>query len=299
MEENMMFSTRKSIKVGFVLTVLAAIFLVVGCGEAEKEAAEPKAVKLVYVNWAEGIAMTNLAKAILEEKMGYEVEIQVADVGPVYTSVASGDADAFLDGWLPVTHASYMEEYGDRVVDLGTNYDGARIGLVVPSYATINSITEMNDHADKFDGEIIGIDAGAGIMKATDRAIETYNLNLELVPSSGPAMTAALKKSIDNNEWEVVTGWKPHWKFARWDLKFLEDPEKVYGEIENIHTIARKGLQQDMPDVATFLKNFHMTDQTLGDLMGKIAEAEKEDPATVAKTWMNNNPNVVNAWLPK
>lgn len=292
-----MFSTRRAIKIGFVLTVLAALVLMVGCGDPEK-AAKSKTVKLVYVNWAEGIAMTNLAKAILEDKMGYQVEIQVADVGPVYTSVASGDADAFLDGWLPVTHASYMEEYGDKVVDLGTNYDGARIGLVVPSYVTINSITEMNDNAKKFNGEIIGIDAGAGIMKATDRAIETYDLDLKLIPSSGPAMTAALKKAIDNNEWTAVTGWKPHWKFARWDLKFLEDPEEVYGTVENIHTIARKGLQMDMPDVALFLKNFHMTDQTLGDLMGKIAEAEKEDPATVARTWMTNNADVVAGWLP-
>lgn len=292
-----MFSTRKSLKIGLVLTVLAALALIVGCGGSEK-VEKPKNVKLVYVNWAEGIAMTNLAKAILEDKMGYQVEIQVADVGPVYTSVASGDADAFLDGWLPVTHASYLEEYGDRIVDLGTNYDGARIGLVVPSYVTINSIPELNDNADKFDGEIIGIDAGAGIMKATDRAIETYDLNLELVSSSGPAMTAALKKSIDNNEWEVVTGWKPHWKFARWDLKFLADPENVYGAVENIHTIARKGLQQDMPDVATFLKNFHMTDQTLGDLMGKIAEAEGADPLAVAKAWMINHPDVVSDWVP-
>lgn len=291
-----MFSMRRPIKIGFALTVLAALCLVVGCGQSEKAA--PKNVKLVYVNWAEGIAMTNLAKAILEDKMGYQVEIQVADVGPVYTSVASGDADAFLDGWLPVTHASYMEEYGDKVVDLGTNYDGARIGLVVPSYVTINTIPEMNEHADKFDGKIIGIDAGAGIMKATSKAIEAYDLKLELVPSSGPAMTAALKKAIDNDEWVVVTGWKPHWKFARWDLKFLEDPEKVYGEIENIHTIARKGLKQDMPEVAAFLKNFHMTDQTLGDLMGKIAEAEEADAATVARTWMTNHPDVVSAWIP-
>ncbi len=292
-----MFTIRKSIKVGVIFAMIAALAIIASCGG--EKATEPKVVKLVYVNWAEGIAMTNLAKVILEDKMGYQVQTQVADVGPVYTSVAQGDNDAFLDAWLPVTHESYMEQYGDQVVDLGTNYDGARIGLVVPSYVTIDSITQMNANAKKFDNKIIGIDAGAGIMKATDKAVETYNLDLELVSSSGPAMTAALKSAIDDSTWIAVTGWKPHWKFARWDLKFLADPQGVYGAVENIHTIARNGIQQDMPDVAAFLKAFHMTDQTLGDLMGKIAENDKADPVEVARTWMNEHPDVVNAWLPK
>lgn len=284
-------------KIGLLLALVAVLGIAVGCGKKESKTEETKTVRLVYVNWAEGIAMTNLAKAVIEEKLGYEVKTQVADVGPVYTSIAKGDNDAFLDGWLPVTHASYMEEYGDKIVDFGKNYDGARIGIVVPSYVTINSIADMNDVKDKFNGQIIGIDAGAGIMKATERAVSTYNLDYELVASSGPAMTAALKKAVDKNEWVAVTGWKPHWKFARWDLKFLEDPEGEYGAIENIHCIVRQGLVTDMPKVAAFLKAFHMDDQTLGDLMGKIAEADKADPSEVAKTWMNEHTALVDSWL--
>ncbi|MBD3401743.1 glycine/betaine ABC transporter [candidate division GN15 bacterium] len=270
--------------------------LVAGCGE---QAAEKKTVKLVYVNWAEGIAMTNLMKAIIEDELGHDVQLQVADVGPVYTSVAQGDNDAFLDAWLPVTHADYMDEFADQVVDYGYNYEGARIGLVVPSYVTISTIPEMNDHAEKFDGEIVGIDAGAGIMKATDKAIDTYGLNLELISSSGPAMTAALKDGVDNENWVAVTGWKPHWKFARWDLKFLDDPEGVYGAAENIHTIARQGLEEDMPMVAQLLKNFKMNDQQLGTLMGMIADSENADPVEVAREWKAQNMDLVNSWLPQ
>ncbi len=284
----------------FILLMTVAVgtglFAMAGCGGGEDQ---PQVVKLVYVNWAEGIAMTNLAEVILEDQMGYEVETKVADVGPVYTSVAQGDQDAFLDGWLPVTHGSYLEEYGDRVVDLGYNYRGARIGLVVPTYAEINSIEEMNDHVDKFDGEIVGIDAGAGIMKATDSAIAAYDLNFELLPSSGPAMTASLKNAVENDEWEVVTGWKPHWKFARWDLKFLDDPKGVYGETENIHTIARLGIEQDLPEVAQFLRNFQMNDQELGSLMGMIAESETDDPKAAARAWMTQHMDLVNSWIPE
>ncbi len=217
---------KRFLSLGMIMVVLAMVLAGCAGGTGDSGAAESKEVKLGAVNWAEGIAMTNLAKAVLEEKMGYSVEITVADVAPIFASVASGDYDAFMDAWLPLTHETYMEEYGEKLVDLGHNFEGAKIGLVVPSYVDIDSIEEMNANADKFDGQIVGIDAGAGIMKATENVITDYDLsNIELMASSGPMMTAALKKAVDEGEWVAVTGWKPHWKFARWDLKFLDDPK--------------------------------------------------------------------------
>ncbi len=258
---------------------------------------EKGTIKLVYVNWAEGIAMTNLAKVILEDKMGYDVEVTMADVAPIFTSLSSGDQDVFMDAWLPITHKSYMDKYGKELEDLGNNFEGAKIGLVVPSYMDINSITELNDIADDLDGEIIGIDSGAGIMTTTEEAIDTYDLNLELLPGSGPAMTAALDTAIEKKEPIVVTGWEPHWKFARWDLKFLNDPEGVYGDSETIHTITRKGFSGDMPEAAEFFKNFFMDSQQLGDLMGAISDSD-EDPEVVAKEWMDENEDLVQSWIP-
>lgn len=277
-----------------VLSVLSTAFVFSGCSSDD---GGKKEVKLGAVNWAEGIAMTNLAKAVLEEKMDYSVEITVADVGPIFTALSNGDQDAFMDTWLPVTHKDKIAGMEDSIVDLGYNFEGAKIGLVVPSYVEIDSIEEMNDYKDKFNGEIIGIDAGAGIMAATETAIADYGLDIELVTSSGPMMTASLKKAIDAGEWVAVTGWKPHWKFARWDLKFLEDPKGIYGAVENIHTYARKDLEEDMPEVAEFLTNFKMNDQQLGSLMGDIADSDK-DPFEVAKEWMNANEDLVNSWLP-
>ena len=112
--------------------------------------------------------------------------------------------------------------------------------------------------------EIVGIESGAGIMAATNTAIEEYGLEMELLTSSGPAMVAALGDAIENEEWIVVTGWSPHYKFAKYDLKYLEDPEGVYGDIENLHTIARSGLRSDDPDLVTFLENFYMSTDEIG-----------------------------------
>ena len=87
-----------------------------------------KKISIAYANWAEGIAMTNLAKVILEDQ-GYRVTLKNADIAPIFTSVASGKADVFMDAWLPVTHADYMEQYGDRLETLGTVYEHAKLGL--------------------------------------------------------------------------------------------------------------------------------------------------------------------------
>ena len=295
--------------IALILSLMLSVLMITGCSSqgdtsntaenvsTESEVESKGTVKLVYVNWAEGVAMTSLAKVILEEKMGYDVEMTMADVAPIFTALANSDQDAFMDAWLPVTHESYMAEYGDNLEDLGNNFEDAKIGLIVPSYVAIDSIEELNTIADDFGGEIIGIDSGAGIMKATNNAIEAYGLNFELLPGSGPAMTAALGAAIEDNEAIVVTGWAPHWKFARWDLKFLDDPQGIFGGSENIHTITRKGFSEDMPEVAAFLENFYLDGQQLGDLMGAIADSD-EDPTITAKVWMEANEDIVNGWIP-
>lgn len=282
-----------------MLALLAAGVLtmsLVGCGAGSNASSGKDTVKLAYVNWSEGIAITNLAAVILEDKMGYDVELTMADAAPVFTSIASGNTDAFLDVWLPVTHKSYIEKYGDDIVDLGIVFDNALLGLVVPSYVEINSIDELNDNKELLGGQIVGIDAGAGLMEAAEKAIEEYNLDYELLTGSGPTMTAALGKAINSNEPIVVTGWAPHWKFARWDLKVLEDPKGIFGEVETLHKFSRKGLEEDMPEVTTFLKNFKLSDAELGELMGAIEDSDKE-PLEAARTWMNENEELINGWI--
>lgn len=280
-----------------VLTLGLAAGLVTGCSSNSSKVEEKK-IKIGYVNWSEGIAMTNLAAAILENKLGYDVDTVLADVAPVFTSLASGNTDLFLDTWLPVTHKEYMEKYGKDIVDMGVEYENAGIGLVVPSYVEIDSIDQLNDRKDEFDGKIIGIDSGAGIMNATEAAIDQYGLNYQLVSGSGPAMTASLKKAIDNKTPIVVTGWTPHWMFARWDLKILKDPKGIYGDAENIHAYSRKGFEEDMPVASEFIKNFKLSDDELSDLMAKI-EDSKDEPIETAKKWMDENEDLVNTWIGK
>jgi glycine betaine/proline transport system substrate-binding protein len=281
--------------IGIITTLSLA-----GCTAGKKQGLSdsPKEVKFGYVNWSDGIALTNVAKVVLEEKMGYDVKLTEANAGIVFTSVAEGDYDAFLNAWFPNAHKSYLDRYKDKLEDLGPNYEESIIGLAVPSYVGIDSIEDLKGNEGNFGGKIIGIDAGAGIMGNAERAISEYGLNIELMEGSEATMTAMLKEAIEKKEPILVTGWRPHWKFSKWDLKFLEDEKSVFGEGENIHTVTRPNFEKDMPEVAQFLRNFKMTDTQLEGLMRTIYEGDK-GALEYSREWVHENEELVNSWIPE
>lgn len=277
---------------------LASLGLIAGAGLATgslAQAQEQDTIKLAYVEWSSEVASTNVVAAVLEQA-GYNVELTSLSAAAMFQALASGDADAIVAAWLPTTHADYMERIGDQVEDLGPNLDGTKLGLVVPAYTDVDSIAELNDNADRFNNEIIGIDPGAGLMAVTEEAVDTYDLDLRLRSGSDATMVAALSNAIINEEDIVITSWTPHWMFARWDLKYLEDPENAYGGAEQIHTVVRNGLEDDMPDAYAILNAFEWTPDQMGEVM-LMNQEEGSDPVENAHKWVEENQDVVAQWL--
>ncbi|WP_399631458.1 glycine betaine ABC transporter substrate-binding protein [Sporosarcina sp. SG10008] len=148
---------------------------------------------------------------------------------------------------------------------------------------------------ESVDYKITGIDPGAGIMEATEKALVEYELkDWKLTTGSGAAMTASLKKAYDKEQPIIITGWTPHWKFMKFDLKYLEDPKGVYGGEEQIRTIGRIGLQEDLPEAHKILSQFKWTEEDMGEVMVAIQEGEKEEIA--ARNWIDANEELVAEW---
>lgn len=279
------------LKSGWTIIALA-VMAIVGLQACEAETEE---IELGYVLWDSEIASTHVVAAVIEDELGYDVSLTAVDAGPMWTGMARGDFDAIVAAWLPSTHAAYLEQTEDDILNLGPNLEGAKIGWVVPEYVPVNSIDELNDYVDEFDGEIIGIDPGAGLMAASEEAVEAYDLNYDLISGSDAAMTAALERAIEREEWIVVTGWTPHWKFAAHDLKYLEDPQNVFGDAEHIATIVTPDLEERHPDVFNFLDNFYWTPEEMGEVMIYIEEGM--EPFEAARQWISENPDRVQEWL--
>ncbi|MFC7442495.1 ABC transporter permease/substrate binding protein [Laceyella putida] len=277
-----------------IVAIIGLLGLVVA--SYTKAGAAKEKVTLTYVSWDTEIASTHVVKKVLENQ-GYEVDLKETEAGPMWSGVVSGDADAHVAAWLPVTGKVFVQKYKGQYDDLGVNLKGARLGLVVPDYVPIESIEELNAHKAEFDGKIIGIDPGAGIMQNTEKGIKQYGLNYQLVSGSDATMTAALAKAIGQKKPIVVVGWQPHWIFAKYDLKILKDPKKVYGAEEQIHTIARKGLKEDMPEVYGILDRFQWTKEDMESVMLDIRKGMSPDEA--AAKWVKEHPEQVKAWTKK
>lgn len=283
----------KKNSVGLLLLVVILVGAIAGCSSASNEK-----VKLAYVAWDSEIASSYVVKEVLESKLGATVEMLQVDAGPMWAGIADGSADAMVAAWLPSTHIAYLEKYGKDIEDLGANLEGTKVGLAVPAYMDIRSIEDLkkSDVASSLNKRIIGIEPGAGIMTTTEKAIKEYGLSeYTLLESSSAAMAQELQKSYANKEPIVVTGWTPHWMFAKMDLKYLEDPKGVYGADEQIHTMVRKGLKEDKPNVYKFLDQFAWTAEDMAKVMVEVQGGKS--PEEAAKTWVESNEEKVNSWI--
>ncbi|WP_079528152.1 glycine betaine ABC transporter substrate-binding protein [Solibacillus isronensis] len=143
---------------------------------------------------------------------------------------------------------------------------------------------------------VVATEPGAGLTGLSHEVLEQYE-NLEgwtLQESSTAGMLSTLDKAIRNEEPVIVTGWTPHWKFSAYDLKILEDPKGILGGAENIQTLARKGLEQDMPDVYTVLDRFYWEPEDMEKVMYDAQEDGDFDVA--AADWVENNQDKVSEW---
>ncbi|MBK4757840.1 glycine/betaine ABC transporter permease [Enterococcus faecium] len=278
---------RQGLIIGAVVVILGAI----GIGSFSS-AKETKRINLSYVEWDTEVASTNVVGEVLKQ-MGYDVTMTPLDNSIMWKSVSNGESDAMVSAWLPKTHGSQYAQYKDQVEDLGANLTGAKVGLAVPAYMDVNSIDELTDQAGK---KIIGIEPGAGVVTAAENTIQKYD-NLKdwkVETSSSGAMTVALGQAIKKHEPIVVTGWTPHWMFAKYDLKYLEDPENGMGSEEQIHTMVRKGLKEDQPEAYKVLDNFHWSEKDMEKVMLEINNGK--DPQQAAKDWIKENQELVESW---
>ncbi|ANH39033.1 Glycine betaine-binding protein OpuAC precursor [Nocardioides dokdonensis FR1436] len=291
-------------RVGLAAALLAMGGTAAACGSDEGETqasgGEGGTITLgIIPSWTDGLSMAHLWQNVLESE-GYEVEIkEIADAAPLYTGVAEGDIDVYPSAWPEVTHASYMEKYGDDLEDLGAWYEGAKLTFAVPEYSDLESIADLEGRADDYDGKIIGIEPGAGLTEATKNSVmPTYGLveDYTLVESSTTAMLAELKKATESEEDIVVTLWRPFWANSEFPVKDLEDPEGALGDAETLNAIATDGFSEEFPEAAELFTNFTLDDEQYGSLENLVVnEYGQGKEGEAVEAWLQENPDFVDS----
>lgn len=283
------------------LLVAVAALLVVAGGASFAAAAEgglpplgKEKITYTHAAWDGNLFVSHLAKVLLEQ-MGYKVELKLVDTGLAYAALASGTGDVWSGAWLP-GQQSYLNKHGDKLDILAMAYLPTPGGLVVPGFTDIRSIEDLKkpEVRARLGGKIIGIDAGAGIMKTTEQVIKVYGLDYELVTGSSAAMEAAFRSAYTRKEPVVVTGWCPTAMCGKYDVRFLEDPKRVFSEYRNFHVV-RRGFRADHPRAAVLLSRLTLYVDQLSKMI-LVMNEEKVEPTAAARRFIQQNPELVYYW---
>jgi glycine betaine/proline transport system substrate-binding protein len=279
-----------------------------GCGgsssDSESASGQSETLNMVTVNWIEGMALTYMQERLLEDSLGMTVEVnEVQGGGIAFSSVAGDGADFFNEAWLPTTHQKSWGRLKGDLQKLGYTYRGTSAGLVVPSYMDLQEASEIGQYREQLDGKIYGIEAGSPTNENVRQILANNNIDgFEVVAASGPATWRALETHINNQEPIIVAGWQPHWKWDRFDLRYIKNAQTgqspVYGPPEDVFTIVDNDFIDTFPrETVCLLQTMEVNDQQIGSLMFAFKNRGDMDRSEAMKQWIQNNPEPVNQWM--
>ncbi|NOX63340.1 MAG: ABC transporter substrate-binding protein [Chloroflexi bacterium] len=293
-------------------------------GAAPKE--EKPVIKLAENPWSGSAANVAVAKILLEEQLGYPVEVVTVDENAQWAALASGDLHASLEVW-PSGHAENVAEYieGQKVVENGGLLGPVgKIGWYTPKYmvdqypalatwegfkdpelAKLYATAETGDKGQFLAGD-------PSWVQYEDQIIPNLGLNLQVVVAgSEEALLAALDAAYSRQDPILFYFWTPHSVHAKYELHEVELPpysDECYAKADQggidcgyppdeLFKIFWAGLKDYAPDAYTFLKNFNYTTE---DQIQMIADIELEDKSAeeAARAWIEANEATWKAWLP-
>lgn len=281
------------------VTRLALAAVLAGGVSTVSLAQDSDTVKIGWAAWSDAELVTKLAAKLIEENLETKVELVQTDVAPLYQGLSRGDVDLMMMAWLPETHADYFERIKDDVETLGTVYDGAKLGWVVPAYIPEEDISSIEDLArdeirEKLGGEVQGIDPGAGLTRLSEQAITDYELDYSLQISSEAGMLTTVDRAMRSQDWFVATSWSPHWMFGKYELRYIDDPKGSLGAAEHVDILSRKGFADDHAEVADFLSRMKMP---IEELEAAMFEAQETSYEEAVDKYIAENPDRIREWL--
>jgi glycine betaine/proline transport system substrate-binding protein len=283
-----------------LLTAFGLAASVLSVSTSPVVAQDAKPIKIGWAAWSDAEFVTKLAAKLIKDELGQEVELVQTDVAPLYQGVSRGDVDAMMMAWLPQTHADYFDKVKDRVETLGTVYDGAKLGWVVPAYIPEGEIASIEDLKKpnvqkQLAGTIQGIDPGAGLTRLSEKAVKDYGLDgYKLQISSEAGMLTSVDRAYRSEKWFVATSWSPHWMFGKYKLRYLNDPKTSLGAAEHIDVLARKDFSTDNPKVAGFLSRMKLP---IADLEAAMFTAQETSYDEAVAKYIKDHPDQVKTWL--
>lgn len=270
-----------------------------------QEPASCEKVRFAEIGWADIAATTGIAM-VLTEGLGYAPSKVMASVPIAFTGVKNKQIDAFLGYWSPSMDAviePFTKNGGVMVLD-SPNLEGAKYTLAVPSYtaeAGLKSFEDIAKFKDQLGGKIYAIEPGNDGNLLIEKMIKGDQFGLggfRMVESSEAGMLVQVQRAIRKKEPVVFLGWAPHPMNTQYELTYLAGGDEVFGPdygAAKVFTVVSPDYLARCANVGRLLQNLQFTVPIESELMEMAVE--RNDPQSVAKTWIKANPAILDQWL--
>lgn len=283
-------------------TLLTATLMTAGVQAADQppltaDGVENATITFGMPAWTSTEAPTAIAEQILEEA-GYNVEKTLLAQPAIFQGMQAKQIDFFMDAWLPYTEQALWREYQDDLQKVATSYENVPLGWVVPAYVEEKTIGDLEGKADKFDGQIVTIGAGAGIVDLSEQVMADKDYDLDgyqLAYTSEAAMMGVIRDKMPNKEPFIITGWRPHSMFSQYDLKFLEDTEGHF-KYDNVYVLSYQSIEDKYPRAYDIMSRWSIN---VADLEAMMAAYENDNVSfeDSAAAWIKDNRERVDEML--
>ena len=284
-----------------VITAVAFSLGTINAAEGDSLPEFTETYTIAEASWPGIEAKNEVIRQVLRE-IGYDLDTEFLGVPMIFHGFADSDIDLWFGSWMPGESAMREGHEGSFEV-VRTHLDDALYISAVPEYvyeAGVQSHDDLEEHAEKFDYRIHAGPPGEGADEAISHAVEEdiYGLgDWEIINAEWPATVAAAESAVEDEEWIVFPGWQPHWMNVILDLKYLEDPEGIWGEAESdIQTLTRVNLKEDAPNLYKFAENFDINSEHQSEWIFEYDREERE-AEEIAREWISNNIELVQSWV--
>ena len=319
-------------KLWAVVAALMLALALAACGESKDDdgggdqsaSAGGKDCGKVVLNeqaWAGSTANTYIAKNVLEENLGCEVEITKITEIPAFQAMADGKTDAVLEDWQ---HVDQYEQYIDKA---GTVVQGGPLGVeghigwfipqfVMDEHPEFKTWEGLKGKEDVFNNEFLGGDPS--YVQKDKELIQALGLDLKHVTAGAePAQVARWSQAYKQEEPVLFYWYTPQYLNQEYELaevklpprteanKDCKDDAKEGGDPEQYKceydvTIINKLFSKKFADSGSpaydVLKKMKLTNDDQ-ELVAKAIAGDKQDPDEAAADWVKDNQDKVDAWL--
>ncbi len=266
---------------------------------------ECRTVRFSDIGWTDVTSTTAIVAQLLRT-IGYTPTITVLSVPVTFASLKNKDIDVFLGNWMPAEEADRRPYIDDgSVVVIGPNLEGAKYTLAVPAYTYAAGLKDFNDirrFGPQLSDSIYGIEPGNDGNRLVLKMLKQDQFGLgsfKLIESSEQGMLAQVERAYRSKEPIVFLAWEPHPMNMRFDIKYLNGGDAVFGPNfggATIYTVTRTGYSAECPNMGRLLVNLKFTLRGESEMMAAILD-KHEQPEVAAAEWLKAHGAEVRIWL--